>query len=157
MSRRSFVSTVDRVEYQLREDFQATDEELDYLRKLYSIKDQTEFINRKPSVYGKSSMIIPDFLYHGDFGDARNEKKLSATGIRHILNMSEVELNENIVQNFNVVWIPINDDLEADLRQIIDQTNEFIESCRKKSEKVLVNCQLGISRSSSVILAYLIA
>ncbi|CAF1649443.1 unnamed protein product [Rotaria magnacalcarata] len=44
----------------------------------------------------------------------------------------------------------------TNIRQYFDQANEFLHSCKNKNERVLIHCQLGISRSSSIVLAYLL-
>ena len=43
-----------------------------------------------------------------------------------------------------------------DIKQYFDETGKFINDAINKKEGVLVHCHAGISRSSSVILAYLI-
>jgi protein-tyrosine phosphatase len=48
------------------------------------------------------------------------------------------------------------DSAEQDIKQHFQKSNEFIENCLRKDGKVLVHCHAGISRSSTIILAYLI-
>jgi protein-tyrosine phosphatase len=60
-----------------------------------------------------------------------------------------------ITEKFNVLWINVNDELQADIKKYFDETNQFLYNCKEKNEKVLVHCQMGISRSSSIVLAYL--
>ena len=101
-------------------------------------------------------MVIDDFLYHGELKHASNKKLLIDLNIRHIINISDCELDQDIHDHFNVVWINLDDDFSADISQHFDRTNEFLQSCKTKGDKVLVHCQMGISRSSSIVLAYLL-
>jgi len=98
---------------------------------------------------------IDDFLFHGDLGHASNMNLLKQLDIRHIVNICDCELDDEIKQAFEVLWINLDDTLGVDIRQHFDKTNDFLLKCKEKNEKVLVNCQMGISRSSTIVLAYL--
>ena len=43
-----------------------------------------------------------------------------------------------------------------DITKYFDQAFNFIELARKKREKILIHCKLGISRSTAIIIGYLI-
>ena len=43
-----------------------------------------------------------------------------------------------------------------DIKQYFDQSGKFIDDAIKNGGRVMVHCHAGISRSSSIILAYLI-
>ncbi|CAF3007016.1 unnamed protein product [Rotaria sp. Silwood2] len=138
----------------LKEEMKATDEELIYFDKLQQLRYQKW--EHFPDVDGENpSVVIDDFLYHGDIGHASNVSLLIKLGIRHIVNTCDESLKTEITHNFNVLWISIDDDLRANINQYFQQTNDFLFSCKQKKEKVLVHCQMGISRSSSIVLAYL--
>ncbi|CAF0946036.1 unnamed protein product [Adineta steineri] len=49
----------------------------------------------------------------------------------------------------------MQDEEDVSINQYFEKTNDFLLSCKEKKEKVLVHCQMGISRSSSIVLAYL--
>jgi hypothetical protein len=153
---RSNVWMVDRMEYYLTKDLQATSEEIEYLKTLCALKSKPRDPAIKPQGPRKPSTIIDGFLYHGDLGHAKNKALLNELGIQHIVNVCDFPLDKDIVDNFNVLWIHIDDELNVDIRQHFDRTNSFLHTCKDKGEKVLVHCQMGISRSSSVVLAYLL-
>ena len=140
----------------LVKELHASEEEIDYLKRLCSLKLQPrENITARPGPR-KPSTIIEDFLYHGDFGHAQNISLLQEMRIQNILNICDIPLNNDILTQLNVLWIPIDDTMTTDISKHFDRTIKFIRSCKEKGERVLVNCQMGISRSSTIILAYLL-
>lgn len=141
----------------LKDSFQATDEELKYMDEIFKHRDQklSSMDYSARNFYGHPSLVIDDFLYHGDLGHATNIRLLREFNIRHIIDICDCPLEKEIEENFNVLWININDELRVDIKKYFDQTNQFLQNCKEKNEKVLVNCQMGISRSSSIVLAYL--
>ena len=140
----------------LKESFNATDEELTYLDILLNLRVKTRLSTTTgQSFYRSPSVVIDDFLYHGDLGHASNIKLLNELGIRHIVNVCDLQLEKEIQDNFHVLWINLYDEFRADIKKHFDETNQFLYECKQKGEKVLVHCQMGISRSSSIVLAYL--
>jgi protein-tyrosine phosphatase len=140
----------------LKDTFNATDEELSYLEQIIQlrvVKLQSLTVHRH--LYNSPSVVLDEFLYHGNLGHASNMKLLNEIGIRHIINISDCELDKEIIDNFHVLWVNVNDELRVNIKQHFEQTNQFLNECKEKNEKVLVHCQMGISRSSSIVLAYL--
>ncbi|CAF0843206.1 unnamed protein product [Adineta ricciae] len=149
-------SALNFMEDYLRKSSKATDDELTYLKSILDLrikKRQSTEIGR--ASYGFPSVVIDNFLYHGDLGHASNIGLLNQLGIQHIINICDCKLDQIIVDKYNVLWINLYDELQADIKKYFDRTNEFLYNCKQKNEKVLVHCQMGISRSSSIILAYL--
>jgi hypothetical protein len=137
----------------LKDVIKSTDEELIYFARLTELHDQKRrpMGNNNPN----PSVVLDEFLYHGDFDHASNMNLLMNLGIRHIVNICDKPLETEIIKKFNVLWINIDDDEDVNINQYFEQTNDFLLSCKEKKEKVLVHCQLGVSRSSSIVLAYL--
>jgi protein-tyrosine phosphatase len=140
----------------LKESMEATNEEIDYLILLHGLKSKQRVSGIKNETDDFPSMIIDDFLYHGELAHARNIELLRKLDIRHIITVCDFKLKKEIFNNFNVLWIDLHDIPLADISQYFDQTNEFLNACKSKNEKVLVHCQMGVSRSSSIVLAYLL-
>jgi dual specificity MAP kinase phosphatase len=139
----------------LKSEIQATDEELKYLEKL--LKIQKEKMNNEKGSRRQPSVVIDNFLYHGDLGHAIDLDLLLELKIQHIINMCDCPLDKEIAEIFNVLWIhDLEDNVKSNIKIHFQETNDFLYSCKIKNEKVLVHCQAGISRSSSIVLAYLI-
>jgi len=147
---------IDMMQHYLTNDLQATSEEIDYLKHLCALKSKPRDASIKRPGPRTPSVIIDGFLYHGDLGHAQNMNLLNELGIQHIINVCDLPLDKDIVEHFNVLWINVNDELCVDICQYFEKTNSFLHTCKQKGEKVLVHCQMGISRSSTVVLAYLI-
>ncbi|CAF3807305.1 unnamed protein product [Rotaria socialis] len=79
-------------------------------------------------------MINNDFLYHGNISNARNIEVLHELDIQHILNVSQFSSSKDILGCFNELSINVNDTPETDI----------------------IHGQAGISRSSAIVLAYLL-
>jgi hypothetical protein len=137
----------------LKDTMNVEDDELTYLNSILKLQHK----RRQLILNGNTpSVVIEDFLYHGDMDHATNINLLNNLGIRHIVNTCNNSLPKSITENFNVLWINIFDDLNTSIKQYFKQTNDFLYSCKEKNERVLVHCHMGISRSSSIVLAYLI-
>lgn len=140
---------------ELRGTMKATDEELTYYARLMQYRNQRTNDAWKGFNSSNPSVVIDDFLYHGDIYHASDMNLLKGLEIKHIVNSCNEKLRTEILENFNVLWINIEDDPDVDINQHFQRTNDFLRSCKQKNEKVLVHCQMGISRSSSIVLAYL--
>jgi hypothetical protein len=151
-----FGSSIGYMDDYLRKSLNATDDELIYLKSILDLRMKNrQKLEPEQSGYGFPSLVIDDFLYHGDLGHASNMGLLNQLGIRHIIDICDCPLDKIILENFNVLWINLHDELTANIKKYFNQTNEFLYNCKQKNEKVLVHCQMGISRSSSIVLAYL--
>ena len=140
----------------LIEDWQATPEEIEQFFSLMKVmKTAAEKSRDNENPDSKPSEIIEDLLYHGDLGHACNMDLLKSLDVKRILNVCDCQLDESSEQNFNILWRCINDDSSEDIDSHFEDTNQFLDECRKTNEKVLVHCQMGISRSSTIVLAYL--
>ena len=64
-------------------------------------------------------------------------------------------LNDPEVSNINFLHIPINDFLEESISNHFETCNDFINCQIKQNKSVLVHCKMGISRSATIITAYL--
>jgi hypothetical protein len=138
----------------LKTDLQATDEELKALERLIQI--QHEQMTSNGGTRNQPSVIIEDFLYHGDLGHAIDTELLVSLGIFNVINVCDCPLDQRNGL-INILWIDdLEDNIQGNIQRCFDQTNEFITKCKEENRKVLIHCQAGISRSSAIVLAYLI-
>ena len=103
------------------------------------------------------SEIIPDFLYLGDQSKGRNRKVLDHLSITHIVDATGTQYTQEICQELDLKYMPINvwDDVGSDLSVHFESVNSFISSARASGGRVLVHCRAGVSRSTTLVLAYL--
>ncbi|KAM4636810.1 dual specificity phosphatase 29-like isoform 1-T2 [Discoglossus pictus] len=101
-------------------------------------------------------------LYLGDEWTARNKELLRELGITHILNVAHGTLDVNtgpeFYQDVHIMYygIAAYDELNFDLGSFFEQGAHFIkQGLDTPGGKVFIHCVKGISRASSLVLAYL--
>jgi len=103
-----------------------------------------------------ASEILP-YLFIGNQRDAANRERLNELGVTHILNVTS-HLPQHF-ENEGITYkrLPATDNGSQNLKQYFSEAINFIECARKSNGKVLVHCQAGVSRSPTIVAAYLIA
>jgi len=96
--------------------------------------------------------ILPN-LFIGNLRAAKNKDYLKKLGITHILVASAVE--PEFPKQFNYKCINVDDSDDADLLQHLTGCFEYIDNAVKSGGIVLIHCLVGISRSPSIAIAYL--
>lgn len=105
-----------------------------------------------------ANLIIPN-LYLGSYDSLRNVDELKSRKITHILGVAhECEIPDYIKTDklFVVMHISLRDSSEENIEMYFNQTSNFIESAFARDEAVLVFCRMGVSRSASFVIAFLI-
>jgi len=82
---------------------------------------------------------------------------MTALGITHMI--SVMERTPTTTPHVPKFHVPIADSWDADILIYLDRTTEFIRQALadNESNKVLVHCFQGVSRSATVVCAYVIA
>jgi len=103
-----------------------------------------------------ASEILP-YLLIGNQRDAANRERLTELGVTHILNVTaHLPLHfEN--DGISYLRLPASDSGSQNLKQYFSEAITFIESAQAAHGKVLVHCQAGVSRSPTIVAAYLIS
>jgi serine/threonine/tyrosine-interacting-like protein 1 len=103
------------------------------------------------------SEIMPLFLYLGDHRHAYNASLNHDLKIHtHVRLGNERELPPALPESTEELHVDVEDTPQSDLGSHFSKIVEFIEDHRKKSERVLVFSELGISRAATAVMAYLI-
>ncbi|XP_055032336.2 dual specificity protein phosphatase 13A [Misgurnus anguillicaudatus] len=132
-----------------------------YSRKEYlSVKDLQKVLNSCKLELHQIDEVWPN-IYIGNVGIAQNRSALQKLGITHILNAAHSKRGSIGDQNYygtNFVYcgIPADDSTYFDLDVYFKPAADFIHKALHAPDgKVLVHCIMGMSRSSTLVLAYL--
>jgi protein phosphatase slingshot len=100
-----------------------------------------------------ASQIMP-YMYLGTEWNASNYDSLVNNRITHILNVSS-EVDNFFPDTFKYLNIRVLDNEKTDLLKEFDRTNKFIQEAKEQGTSCLVHCKMGVSRSASVVIAFL--
>lgn len=92
-------------------------------------------------------------LYIGSLRDAENRDFLFTSGITHIVNLSGFP--NSYPEDFEYLKIDIPDEPNQNIARYFPTTDMFIYKAISNGGIVLIHCYAGISRSASVLIAYL--
>ena len=97
--------------------------------------------------------IIPH-LFLGSIGSASNLKNLENSKITHILCCGS-GIKNYFPDKFKYYNIPLLDSDKEDIKKYFGNSYDFIDNAIKNNGNVLVHCHAGISRSSTILIAYI--
>lgn len=87
--------------------------------------------------------------------DAVEINNIQKYGITHILSVG-IECPQIDCDNLIIKFLPCLDLPETDLKTVCRTSNEFISEALGNSGTVLVHCNAGVSRSTAIVIAFLI-
>lgn len=99
------------------------------------------------------STVLPN-LYLGGWCDASDTALLQSHGITHIMPVGK-ELRADGPFTYCEHKIDIIDSTTQDIMEWLPYTTEWIEEKLYNGHKVFIHCYAGISRSASIVIAYL--
>lgn len=91
-------------------------------------------------------------LYLGNIKDARDREQLARNNITHILSIHDTAAP--ILQEMTYLCIPAADSPSQNLIQHFKKSIMFMHESRLKGEGCLVHCLAGVSRSVTLVVAY---
>jgi len=92
-------------------------------------------------------------LYLGDYQAAGDLDALKQAGITHILIAAE-ECSARFPEQFTYKKVPIADSLQTNLGTCMEAAVEYVREALGSGGKVLVHCTAGVSRSASLVIAF---
>lgn len=107
------------------------------------------------SVQFDTSTILEDFLYLGAKGVTGDLEKLTGLRVGFIVNCTQDPPTEYPDQ-IRYFHVDVGDSASDNISLYFDQACAFIEEARESGKCVLVHCTMGMSRSCSIVLAYLV-
>ena len=97
--------------------------------------------------------IIPH-LFLGSIGSASNLKQLQNCKITHIVCCGK-DIKNFFPDNFKYYNINLYDSEKENIKQYFKDSSDFIDEGIKNGGNVLVHCHAGVSRSSTILIAYI--
>ncbi|KAG0268853.1 tyrosine/serine/threonine protein phosphatase pps1 [Actinomortierella ambigua] len=105
------------------------------------------------------SRILP-FLYLGNLAHASNPGLLETLGIGHVLSVGEAT-GLGYPDDGTGLFVKLVDDMfDNGIHSLwghLEQCVGFIETARRSQSRVLIHCRVGVSRSATIVIAYLMA
>ncbi|CAL1592648.1 unnamed protein product [Knipowitschia caucasica] len=96
--------------------------------------------------------VLPG-LYLGNIKDAQDKELLKARNITHILSIHDSAIP--ILEDITYLCISASDHSKQNLTQYFKDSIVFIHESRLKGESCLVHCVAGVSRSVTLVVAYI--
>lgn len=119
--------------------------------------ESTELTREDFDAGPSSADEIETNLYLGNLTAATDVKWLKDTKITHILTVDSCPLPRTIqlLPDLTVKYIQLTDMPREDFLPYFDECHNFIDQALTSNGKILVHCYFGVSRSSTLVIAYM--
>ncbi|WCJ38579.1 Dual specificity protein phosphatase [Euphorbia peplus] len=116
-----------------------------------------EFMFKKDKLafFDKECSRIADHIYLGSDAVAKNREVLRQNGITHVLNCVGFVCPEYFKNDLVYKTLWLQDSPSEDITSILYDVFDYFEDVREQGGRVLVHCCQGVSRSTSLVIAYL--
>ncbi|KAF9462923.1 protein-tyrosine phosphatase-like protein [Collybia nuda] len=112
------------------------------------------------SRFGRVASPVTPRVYLSDYFTASDADELVRLGITHVISVLEHDTHiPECIPKKQKLHLRLADNMDVNILEHLDDTTNFITSALAEDEnnKVLVHCFQGISRSATIVCAYLIA
>ncbi|XP_057476758.1 protein-tyrosine-phosphatase MKP1-like [Actinidia eriantha] len=109
----------------------------------------------KIAFFDKECSKVAEHIYLGGDAVAKDRDILKQNGITHILNCVGFVCPEYFKADFVYRTLWLQDSPSEDITSILYDVFDYFEDVREKSGRVFVHCCQGVSRSTSLVIAYL--
>lgn len=100
------------------------------------------------------SLILEDQIYLGRGDQATNGKIVSDLKLTHVINIGS-EHPSPFTDHIQYLNIKLDDSPASDLKLYFLKAFQFIRDALSTGGRILIHCNLGVSRSSTIVIAYL--
>uniref|UniRef100_A0A5B6YIH7 Uncharacterized protein n=1 Tax=Davidia involucrata TaxID=16924 RepID=A0A5B6YIH7_DAVIN len=114
-----------------------------------------QFKKDKLAFFDKECSRIVDHIYLGSDAVAKNREILRQNGITHVLNCVGFVCAEYFKNDLVYKTLWLQDSPSEDITSILYDVFDYFEDVREQGGRVLVHCCQGVSRSNSLVIAYL--
>lgn len=97
---------------------------------------------------------VADGVFIGDIASASNAKQLKTLGVTHVIT-AILGVSPPFPKEFTYLNIPVMDVETEDITPYLRNATEFIDKALHQGGKVFVHCMCGVSRSATVVAAWL--
>ncbi|XP_042487436.1 protein-tyrosine-phosphatase MKP1-like isoform X2 [Macadamia integrifolia] len=105
--------------------------------------------------FDKECSRITDHIYLGSDAVARNREILRQNGITHVLNCVGFVCPEYFRNDLVYKTLWLHDSPSEDITSILYDVFDYFEDVQEHGGRVLVHCCKGVSRSTALVIAYL--
>ncbi|XP_020215603.1 protein-tyrosine-phosphatase MKP1 isoform X1 [Cajanus cajan] len=113
------------------------------------------FKRDKLAFFDKECSRIAEHIYLGSDTVAKNHELLMQNGITHVLNCVGFVCPEYFKGDFVYKTLWLQDSPTEDITSILYDVFDYFEDVREQGGRVLVHCCQGVSRSTTLVIAYL--
>jgi len=113
------------------------------------------FKRDKLAFFDKECSRIAEHIYLGSDTVAKNHELLKKNGITHVLNCVGFVCPEYFKGDFVYRTLWLQDSPTEDITSILYDVFDYFEDVREQGGRVLVHCCQGVSRSTTLVIAYI--
>ena len=114
-----------------------------------------ETVSQRKELICYPSMVLDQSIFQGRGDQATNEKIIDLLKITHIVNIT-LEHRNAFSNKVKYLKLELDDVGDSNLFEHFHKTSDFIHAAlTSNNSRVLIHCNLGVSRSSTITLAYL--